>query len=83
MLQDSFLAGGADSFGADRFGLGAQRQNAVNRFALSFPRPDALDRFAHQFGDDGALVLVLEGLIERLLDVVGNAEVDGGYEDRS
>src|ERR1700730_10218356 len=37
------------------------------------------DRFAHQVGDNGALILSTEYLVELGFDVIRNAEIDRGH----
>src|SRR6185503_10930977 len=41
-----------------------------------------LDCPAHQPGDDGALVLTLESLVEGFFHVIGNGEVHRGHASR-
>ena len=67
-----------DSLVCDYRGATPAAEDALDGCA-ALPLPAVpLHRFAHQVRDDGALVPASEGLVERLLDVLRNAEVDRG-----
>ncbi|MGQ0655082.1 MAG: hypothetical protein ACT4P4_22925, partial [Betaproteobacteria bacterium] len=53
-------------------------QRIDGRGAALLP-PALLDRLAHQASQHSVLVLAREGLVERALDVLGHAEIDGGH----
>ena len=72
------MSDGTDSLVGDYRGATPVAEDALDGCAALSILAIPLYRVTHQVRDDGALVPALERLVERLLDVLRNAEVDRG-----